>query len=109
MTTEKRREIVEYVNVCTTCGKEFEVIHEYSAQEICYSCKTKAATTLTKAELKRFIGAKIIGIEPVDNGACTSPREIMQIDVKLDDGMCARFTPCGEDGELYIDWQRWTL
>lgn len=104
MTEMRTREVVEYFNICKTCGKEFTVPDKGFSQKICYPCMGEAAVEKAKKAMKHLIGAKIVNIEPIQFGANAYTSQLSHIDVKLTNGQCVRFFRSGDEEHAYIDW-----
>lgn len=102
MTIEKERKSAYYVIICDTCGEETEV-NKYSNETTCYACRTKKAIEKAKKNLSFLIGARIVNIEPCDNGCCTNIGEIDSIKVETNTGKRITFS-VGDWNEYYIEW-----
>ena len=102
MIIEKERKSVYYVTICDTCGKEIEV-NKDSDKTTCYDCITKKAMANAKISLSFLLGAKIINVEPCDNGCCTKAEELDKVEVETNTGKRITFTVGGWN-EHYIEW-----
>jgi len=104
MTTEKKREIIEYYNTCKMCDEEFQLFSPRDTNDICLNCGTAIAIGRVKAKLIDFIGAKVTCVEPVHQGTSTCDNELEFIEIELADGRHILFSVAGWE-EHYIKWE----
>jgi len=105
MTEQRIKEVVEYFNVCKTCGEEFIVTTHHFDQKACDSCMAKASSDRAKKQLRHLIGATIINMEPESCCGTSYPSDLECVEVKLRNGECIRFTSQGEEGGSHIVWE----
>ena len=102
MIIEKEGKFIYYVIICDVCGNEIEVNKDSDATT-CYTCRTKKARKEAKKKLSFLIGAKIINVEPCDNGCCTDTEELDKVEVETNIGKRITFS-IGGYNERYISW-----
>lgn len=101
MTLVRHKEVVEYFNICKTCGNKFLRHHKDSTQDTCDPCRIKRAHAHVKKQVAHLIGAKVINIEPVNQGTSTYSGELESIEVETAAGKRVLFSVGGRDG-FYI-------